>query len=127
MLIRDLWDLPEFTAGDGTILREILNGATEPLALRYSLAHAALPPGGVSLRHRLDVSEVYHILSGEGTMHVDAEARPVRPGQTVYIPPGAVQRIENRGAGDLTFLCIVDPAWTPAVETVLEGPPGGGR
>jgi mannose-6-phosphate isomerase-like protein (cupin superfamily) len=127
MLIRDLPDLPEFVAGDGTRLREILNPAKESLALRYSLAHAVLPPGGVSLRHRLSASEVYHITEGEGTMHIDGESRAVRVGATVYIPPGSVQHIENRGAGRLAFICIVDPAWTPECEQVLEGGPGGGR
>jgi len=129
MFIRGLHDSPEFIAGDGTALREILHPAKADLAIRYSLAHAVLRPGGVSLRHRLTSSEVYCILEGEGTMHIDGEARPVRAGDTVYIPPGAVQNIENAGAGDLRFLCIVDPAWRPEAEDVLEGPAGkgGGR
>jgi len=43
----------------------------------------------------------------------------VGPGQAVYIPPGAVQFIENAGPGRLAFLCIVDPAWTPAAEEIV--------
>ena len=129
MVIRGLRDSPEFVAGDGTALREILHPAKADLAIRYSLAHAVLKPGGVSLRHRLSSSEVYCVLEGEGTMHIDGEARPVRTGDTVYISPGAVQHIENAGAGDLKFLCIVDPAWRQEGEEVLDGlaEKGGGR
>jgi mannose-6-phosphate isomerase-like protein (cupin superfamily) len=36
----------------------------------------------------------------------------------VYIPPGAEQHIRNTGAGDLKFLCIVDPAWRAEDEEV---------
>jgi oxalate decarboxylase/phosphoglucose isomerase-like protein (cupin superfamily) len=43
----------------------------------------------------------------------------VAAGQAVYIPPGAIQRIENPGPGRLAFLCIVEPAWTAAGEEVL--------
>ena len=126
MLVRDLNDCPEIAGGDETVIREILHPDKEDLDLRYSLAHAALPPGGVSLRHRLTSSEVYHVLEGEGIMHIDGEARAVRGGQTVYIPPGSIQHIENRGSGELRFLCIVDPAWRPDREEVLEGRRGGG-
>ena len=44
-------------------------------------------------------------------MHIDAEVSHVAPGCAVYIPPHAVQYIENIGADELVFLCIVDPAW----------------
>lgn len=53
-------------------------------------------------------------------MEIDGEQRPVGVGQAVYIPPGGKQRIRNTGAGDLEFLCIVDPAWRPEDERVLE-------
>ncbi len=119
MFVRDLGECDEFLAGDRTVLREILHPGKAPLALRYSLAHATLPPGGVSLRHRLSASEVYYILEGEGVLHIDGESRKVAAGQAAYIPPRAVQHIENAGTSDLRFLCIVDPAWRPDLEDVL--------
>jgi mannose-6-phosphate isomerase-like protein (cupin superfamily) len=119
MFIRDLGECEEFLAGDRTVLRELLHPDKHPLDLRYSLAHATLPPGGVSLRHRLSVSEVYYMLEGEGLMHIGEDSQKVGPGQTVYIPPHEVQYIENIGKTDLKFLCIVDPAWRPAQEEVL--------
>ena len=51
---------------------------------------------------------------------VDDEISEVNADCAIYIPPGATQYIENVGAGDLVFLCIVDPAWRPQDEEVLE-------
>ena len=44
-------------------------------------------------------------------MHIDEEYLEVGPDCAVYIPPQALQYIENTGNTDLKFLCIVDPAW----------------
>ncbi len=119
MFIRNLQDCEEFISGDKTILRELLHPDKAEVAFRYSLAHATVKPGESSLNHRLKTSEVYYILEGKGRMHVDKEAQEVRAGQAVYIPPGAVQKIENTGDRDLKFLCIVDPAWQGQDEEVL--------
>jgi mannose-6-phosphate isomerase-like protein (cupin superfamily) len=119
MFIRELKDCAEFTAGDNCLLREILHPGKEDLKLRYSLAHALVKPGLTTWKHRLRTSEVYYIIEGEGIMHIDNESSPVRPGSTVYIPPGAVQSITNSGNADLKFICIVDPAWRKEDEEVL--------
>jgi len=119
MLIRRLEDCPACTAGDLTRLRELLHPDRQPAAIRYSLAQAQLEPGAASLPHILRSSEVYYILSGRGIMDVNNERRPVESGQAVYIPPGAVQSIQNTAQEPLVFLCIVDPAWQSTDETVL--------
>ncbi|MHB8845115.1 MAG: cupin domain-containing protein [Nitrospirota bacterium] len=118
MIIR-LQDCPEFTAGDNCRLREILHPDKAQLALRYSLAHAVVAPGQTTWLHSLRTSEVYYIMSGEGSMHIDGEQRPVAPGDTVYIPPKAKQQITNTGSAELVFLCIVDPAWRKEDEVVM--------
>lgn len=120
MLIRKLLDCPEFVAGDGTQLRELLHPDKQDLALRYSLAHAVLPVGQVSTPHALITSEVYYILAGQGEMSIDGETSPVEPGDAVYIPPHARQHIRNTGDGPLVFICLVDPAWRQEDETVFE-------
>jgi len=127
VFVTDLREHPEIVAGDGSLLREVLAPARDGLAIRYSLAHARVPPGKATLPHRLRGSaEVYFVLHGRGRMHIGDEEAEVGPGQAVYIPPGAVQYIENIGDGDLVFLCIVDPAWRPEDEEVL-APRGGGE
>ncbi|MFQ4140276.1 cupin domain-containing protein [Nodosilinea sp. PGN35] len=120
MLIRKLLDCPEFVAGDGTRLRELLHPDKQDLALRYSLAHAVVPVGQVSIPHALTTSEVYYILSGRGEMHIDDAASPVEPGDAVYIPPGARQYLRNTGDNPLVFICLVDPAWRQEDETVFD-------
>ncbi|MFH1011803.1 MAG: cupin domain-containing protein [bacterium] len=111
MFVSSLSKCEEFIAGDKTLLRELLHPAKQPLSIHYSLAHARLAPGQSSLKHRLRTSEVYYILAGQGRMHVEGEARLVKEGDAIYIPPGASQHIENLGPDELTFLCIVEPAW----------------
>jgi len=48
MLIKDINSIPEFTAGDDTILRVILHPDNEPLPVGYSLAHARVKPANSS-------------------------------------------------------------------------------
>jgi len=119
MLIRRLSECEEFTAGDGSLLRELLHPDKSDVAIRYSLAHAKVGSGERTKPHRLMTAEVYYILSGRGRMHIDAESHDVDAGCAVYIPPGAAQYIENTGRNDLVFLCIVDPAWRQEDEEVL--------
>lgn len=118
MFIRDLKDCEEFIAGDGSILRELLHPDKADLKLRYSLAHAVVKPGQTTRPHRLRTSEVYYIIEGTGIMHINEESAPVAPGQAIYTPPNARQRIRNTGASDLAFFCIVDPAWRKEDEEV---------
>ncbi|MCX6835670.1 MAG: cupin domain-containing protein [candidate division Zixibacteria bacterium] len=123
MRIRHLNDCPEIIAGDFTRLRELLHpDRNYPFCGRYSFAHAIVDVGQASTRHRLKSGEVYYILAGQGTMHVDGDSAPVGPGDVVEIPPGSVQWIENVGPDDLAFLCIVDPAWRAEDEEILEDP-----
>ncbi|MBW2410130.1 MAG: cupin domain-containing protein [Deltaproteobacteria bacterium] len=120
MWIKRFDECPEFTAGDGSILREFLHPDKADLQLRYSLAHAVVAPGQMTTPHCLETSEVYYIIQGWGCMHIEQESAEVGPGCTVYIPPDAVQCIENIGDEDLKFLCIVDPAWRPEDEQILD-------
>jgi mannose-6-phosphate isomerase-like protein (cupin superfamily) len=119
MIIKSLASITGFKAGDSSYLRELLHPDKEPLDIGYSLARAIVKPGQKTLPHRLKSAEVYYVLEGSGLMHIDGERAEVEPGQTVYIPPQAVQSIENTGPNDLEFLCIVDPAWRAGEEEIL--------
>jgi mannose-6-phosphate isomerase-like protein (cupin superfamily) len=120
VFIRDLTTCKDIIAGDETVLRELLHPDKADLQIGYSLAHAVVKPGRTTLPHRLKTSEVYYILEGQGMMHIDEERSPVRAGQAVYIPPRAVQYIENTGSTELKFLCIVDPAWRKEDEEIIK-------
>jgi len=120
MFLKQLKDSKEIIAGDDSILREILNPEKEDLHIRYSLAHAKVPPRKATKPHRLKTSEVYYIIAGNGLMHIDEESTEVGAECVVYIPPNATQYIENTSDSDLKFLCIVDPAWRKEDEEVFE-------
>jgi len=119
MFIRDLKKCKEIIAGDNSVLRELLNPLRDKVPARYSLAHAKVKTGEITYAHRLKSSEVYYILDGEGEMYIDEEKEKVLAGQVIYIPPDSVQRIRNTGSDDLSFLCIVDPAWRAEDEEVV--------
>ncbi len=107
-------------AGDGTQRRELLHPDKRDISLRYSLAHAVVPVDQVSIPRALATSEVYYILAGQEDMHIDDEVCGVEPRDVGYIPPTARQFIRNTGIGPLVFICLVDPAWRQADETVFE-------
>ena len=119
MLVIDLNDCDEFMAGDGSLLRQFLHPDKTQVSCRYSLCHATVKPGQTTKPHRLGTSEVYYILGGQGLMSIDGESQAVRPGYAIYIPPHSTQHIHNTGCSDLTFLCIVDPAWRAEDEEVF--------
>ena len=120
VLITTLNECREFLAGDHTILRELLRPIHGTVEVRYSLAHGRLEPGKRSKRHRLASTEVYYFLSGRGLFQIGDESAAVGPGAVAYVPPGAVQSLENTGTSMMEFLCLVDPAWMPEDEDVLE-------
>jgi mannose-6-phosphate isomerase-like protein (cupin superfamily) len=120
MKVMRLKNCPEFIAGDNSRLKEILNPRKEKLKLTYSLAYAMVGPGKKTLRHRLEYTEVYFITKGRGIMHINKRKEDVSAGDTIYIPPGSIQYIENSGRKLLEFICIVEPAWQPECEKVLE-------
>lgn len=114
MIVKTQNSCKYFRALDETLICELLHPEREKsdLKMNFSIAHAILKPGESSLPHRMKSSvEIYFILEGKGLMHIEKEAEEVKVNQTVYIPPGSVQWIENIGDTDLKFLCIVNPPW----------------
>ncbi len=120
MLKTSLSECKEFLAGDHTVLRELLHPAKQSIALGYSLAHGTLAPGAQSKWHVLASSEVYYFIAGQGRFMIDDQVFSVEAGTTLYVPPGGKQSLENTGTTDIEFLCVVDPAWKPEDEEVLE-------
>ena len=119
MNIIKLNNLKEFESGDGSILREFFNSNKDTIEARYSLAHAKVAPGQHTKGHKLNITELYYILRGEGLIYVDGEKANVYPDDAIYIPPNSTQSIKNIGKTNLEFICIVDPAWAPENEEVF--------
>ena len=41
-------------------------------------------------------TELYYVVEGEGTVTLDGEAHPVRPGTLLHIPPGVVHGADGK-------------------------------
>jgi mannose-6-phosphate isomerase-like protein (cupin superfamily) len=127
MLVKDVAEARPVAAADMSQIRELLHPARDGAGLAYSLAHALVRAGASTLPHALTHTEVYYILEGRGVMHVGDGSQRVRAGHAVCVPPGETQWIENTGAADLAFLCIVSPPWTAECETACADTPPGPR
>lgn len=113
--------IPPFTAGDDTLIREVLHPKNDGLALGYSLAFATLEPGQASKPHILrNSTEVYVIRKGRGRAFIGEEAAEAVSGDVVFIPAGTRQYIENSGGERLEFWCIVSPPWSAGDEVLVD-------
>ena len=98
---------------EGCFITELSNSADDP---DVSVARARLEVGKTTRWHYLrGTGERYVVLEGMGLVEVDdLPAHRVSAGDVVVIPPQARQRISNTGEGDLVFLAICSPRFTPA-------------
>ena len=120
MLVRELSQLPFFTAGDDTWLSEMLHPRDLDGSLPYTLAYAEVLPHQVTRRHRLhEGTEVHIVIEGQARFHVGGEEREVSALSAVVVPPEQWQWISN-GPERLRLLCIVSPAWHKEDEETLE-------
>ncbi len=60
-------------------------------------------------------TEIYHILEGQGTLEVGAEAFDLEPGVTIYIPTGT----PHGGQGDFTAIVVCIPPFDPDDQIVV--------
>jgi hypothetical protein len=113
-------DAVPFTTADGSTIRELL--AHRNSAIRnQSLAEARLGPGQATTPHHHAVTEeIYYILSGNASMTLGEQTRPVGPGDAIAIPPGLRHTIRNTGPVELVFLCTCAPGYEHT-DTFLEG------
>ena len=109
MTILNIEDQPPFTTADGSTIRSILDTTNAPVQ-NQSLAEASLPAESSTTRHFHKRSEeLYFILSGEGTMEIDGETRPVTVGHAILIPANSWHQIT--ATSDLKFLCCCAPPY----------------
>lgn len=103
--------IPAYTTRDGSLIRELMHPAATS-ARNQSLAEATVLPGQTTLEHyHARSEELYHILSGQGTMLLAGMTREVGPGATVLIAPGQRHAITNPGTEPLVLLCCCAPPY----------------
>lgn len=70
------------------------------------LAHGVLKPGKLIEPHVDPYEEIYYVLEGRGVMRVGDEKQGVRRGDAVWIPCGAVHRLENNSDEECVVLVV---------------------
>ena len=111
MDIVSLYAAPPFITKDGSEIRELLAYRNSAIRLQ-SLAEARLPVGASTQEHyHAKTEEIYFITAGSGRMRIEGEAKEVKAGDAIAIPPGAVHQIRNTGVEPLIFLCCCVPAY----------------
>jgi mannose-6-phosphate isomerase-like protein (cupin superfamily) len=54
-------------------------------------------------------------VSGEGVIHIEGlPEQPIRPGTSIFLPPGTPHCLENRSDGVLKLLGVFSPPGSPA-------------
>ena len=95
----------------------IVGGAAEKMrkanlfeTARFFLDVYVLAPGQSQAPHAHAASDkVYAVLSGAGTVRVDTERFPVRPGHAVLCPAGSDHGVDNSGPEDLRLMVFMAP------------------
>ncbi len=108
-------DDPDYTAPDGSEIRELIRGR------KGSLAHCTLPPGQTSkaVKHR-DVEELWYVPCGTGEVwraqgEYDRPV-PVSPGTSLAVPSSAHFQFKNTGDVSLELIIATVPPWPGSEE-----------
>jgi quercetin dioxygenase-like cupin family protein len=96
MPVEPVADHPTFDLGTTTItsLAAPSRGARE-----VALYRADLPPGGGLPPHHHDHLDVFTVLEGGGTFHIDADDFELAVGDSVVVPVGAVHYLDAGAQG----------------------------
>ncbi len=71
----------------------------------YRVKRIVVSPGGtLSLQKHRHRSEHWVVVKGEAETRVGEDVRTLRPGQSVYVPLGAVHRLANRGTEPVVLI-----------------------
>lgn len=120
MHLRNVSDVQALESEHGETVYETVGHAAGG-ATSHSLAQIVLSPGCASQPHyHPTAEETYHILSGAGEIRIDDTRRAIKPGDSIYVAPGAVHQITNTGPDNLIFLAVCVPAWTPDNSVFVE-------
>ena len=120
MSVRKNSEVETISGNEGTKIKQYFHPHNTLNGINYSLAQFTLEVGKKSLLHKIKSSEIYYILEGDAVLKINEESYQLKKDDSVYVPPMSEQYIENMGSTNLRFLCIVEPAWKPEDEIILE-------
>lgn len=80
------------------------------LGARHVMSYRlVIDPGGATSHAHDGTEEAVYVLSGSGTISVEAATHPVNPGMAVFIPAGAEHTYENPGSDALVLVGAMAP------------------
>ena len=120
MLQKKESDIAVFLGDEGTKIRQYFGPENTGEKINYSLAQFTLESGKKSKLHKINSSEIYYILEGQGEITIDNIIFKLEKNDSIFVPPSAKQFIRNTSKEDLKFLCIVYPPWKKEDEKILE-------
>jgi mannose-6-phosphate isomerase-like protein (cupin superfamily) len=120
MSVRKSSEIETISGNEGTKIKQYFHPHNTLNGINYSLAQFTLESGKRTLLHKIQSSEIYYILEGDAVLRINDESYQLKKDDSVYVPPMSEQYIENTGSANLQFLCIVEPAWKPEDEIILE-------
>jgi len=88
---------------------EIVSGERGAKRVTLRLAEIPVAQPGESPRephHHSDFEECIYVLSGQGTTFAESGEYPLKPGDTLLIPPGEKHVTRNTGSEPLFLLCF---------------------
>jgi mannose-6-phosphate isomerase-like protein (cupin superfamily) len=88
---------------------EIVSGERGAHGVTLRLAEIPVPAPGETPRgphEHSDCEECIYVLSGQGTTFADSGEYPLKPGDTLLIPPGEKHVTRNTGGVPLLLLCF---------------------
>lgn len=86
----------------------------------FSIAYGELNVGEKTKKHVMEMTEMYYILEGKGTLTINQEVHQIKQDMYIKVPPNSVQQLKNAGKINLRFLCIVTPPYDPENEIILD-------
>lgn len=76
-------------------------------ATNFSLRSFEVAPGGHTPQHQHDYEHEVFVVSGQGTVLLEGERRPIHAGDVIYIPANEEHQFRVVGDDPLSFLCLV--------------------
>ena len=107
MIFKNVQDIEPVTpeGTEGVRMRVAIGKAED--APRFVLRHFEVEPGGETPKHSHWWEHEIYFIEGEGEAYTGGEYKPIKAGDTVFVPPDEEHQFRNTGQESLKFICIV--------------------
>ncbi len=81
----------------------------EDQAPHFALRSFSVEPGGHTPEHTHDYEHEVYVVSGNGSILLDGQRRPITSGDVIYVPANDLHQftVDDNAPEPLRFLCIV--------------------